>query len=110
MISAVVRRQQPRGLARVSQDLVKIDHRIEFTAAADPGIDLLTNEFFLWGVEADSGRVKGRVLERRVSRPNDSNSLFMCARYSLAVAGYLALGAHALCCRCVRARAQYLVP
>src|SRR5262249_46164667 len=106
MISAVVRRQQPRGPARVPQDLVKIDHRIEFTAAADPGIDLLTHELFLWGVEADSGRAKGRVLEGRDSRPNDSNSSFVCASYHLTIAGYQALGIHAFGERYKRAREE----
>src|SRR5262249_5773191 len=94
-VSAVVRRQQPRGPARVSQDLVKIDHRIEFTAAADPGIDLLTHELFLRGVEADSGRAKGRVLERRECWCCVCKFPSMRGRYQLAIAGYQALGARA---------------
>jgi len=52
MISAVVFRKQPRWVTWVAQDRVKIDRAVEFLAASDPGLDLLTHSFFL-------GRAKG---------------------------------------------------
>ena len=79
MISAVVSRQQLRGVAWVAHDFVEIDHSVEFAAAADPGVDLLTNLFILGSVKADRGLTEGRVLKRRDRRPYDSNSLFVGA-------------------------------
>ena len=62
MIPAVVSGQQLCGVARVVHPFVEIDHAIEFTAAADPGVDFLTDFFFLGRVKA----VKERIAEDRV--------------------------------------------
>src|SRR5258707_716289 len=94
MVSAVVNSEQPRRVARVSQDLVEIDHSIEFSAAAHPGVDLLTHAFFLGSIKGDQGRSEKRVLERRVSGPNHSNSLQMGTSYELTIAGYHAFGTY----------------
>lgn len=52
MVSAVVAGKQLRGVTRIAHSLVEINHSIEFTAAANPGVDLLTNRFLLGKVEA----------------------------------------------------------
>src|SRR5216684_6104795 len=97
MVSAVVNSQQSRGVARVLQDLVEIDHSIEFSAAAHPGVDFLTHAFFLGSIKSVRGRSEKRALERRVSGPNHSNSLLMGTRYELTIAGYHARGTYAFC-------------
>src|SRR5260370_13872115 len=96
MIVGIVTREQPRGMARVPQNLVEIDHSIKLSAGADTGVDLLTHHFFLGGIKAERGRSEGRVLERWDRGPNDSNCLSMGARYELTIAGYYVLGTHTL--------------
>jgi hypothetical protein len=59
MVSAVVTREQLRWVARVAQDLVEIDHTIEFTAGANPIVDLLAHPFLLRREKSDR-RVRGR--------------------------------------------------
>jgi len=39
MVSAVVYREQLRGVARVTQNRIEIDDAVEFTAAEDPSVD-----------------------------------------------------------------------
>ena len=46
MIPAVVIGQQLCGVSRVVHRFVEIDHAIELTAAADPGVDFLTDFSF----------------------------------------------------------------
>src|SRR5260370_11813305 len=74
MVSAVVNSQQSRGVVRVLQDLVEIDHSIEFSAAAHPGVDLLTHAFFVGSIKGDRGRSEKRVLARLDWGPNPSYS------------------------------------
>jgi len=62
MIPAVVSGQQLCGVARVVHRFVEIDHAIEFTAAADPSIDFLTD--FFPSRECKSGRRKDRGRSR----------------------------------------------
>src|SRR5205085_649221 len=88
MVSAVVSREQLRGVARVSHNLVEINHCIEFSAVADPSVHLLPHLFFLRSGKADQRRTEDRVLERWDRSPNDSNPLFVGARYELTIAGY----------------------
>src|SRR6266852_5601393 len=95
VVSAVVNRAQSRRVARVPHNLVEIDHRIEFSASEYPFVDLLTHGFFLRSIERDLRRSEERVLERRIRRPNDSDSFFVRARYELAIAGYDAFGTNA---------------
>src|SRR5437868_8132208 len=94
MVSAVVSREQLRGVARVSHNLVEINHCIEFSAVADPSVHLLPHLFFLGSGKADQRLTKDRVLERWDRSPYDSNPLFVGARYQLTIADYQALGTH----------------
>src|ERR1700730_8753657 len=56
MVSAVVNREQSRGVARVPQNHVEIENIIEFSAAAYPVVDLLPHDFFLGTIKGDRGR------------------------------------------------------
>src|SRR5580693_2783010 len=94
MISAVVFWKQTLGTLRVSQNLVEIDHPIEFSAFPYPRVELLAHTLLLGSIKADHRILEGRVLERRNRRGYDSNSFFMRPCYHLTIAGHQALSAH----------------
>jgi len=77
-----------RPVARVTHGLVEIDHSIEFTAAVDPGVDLLAHALFLGGVKPVVKRApKQGMLEGRNGCADDSDSLLVSARYQPTIAG-----------------------
>ena len=96
VVSAVVTREQLRGVARVPQNQVEIDHSIEFGAAQDPVVNLLTCGFPFGSIKSDCRFGERRVLKRRVRRPNDSNALLMGTRDELTIAGDNVLSAYLL--------------
>jgi len=53
MVSAVVNGKQSRWVVRVAQNRVKIEDIIEFTAAAYPVVNPLTDDFFLGTIKSD---------------------------------------------------------
>ena len=53
MVSTVVNGEQSRWVVRVAQNQVKIEDIIEFTAAAYPVVDPLTDDFFLGTMKRD---------------------------------------------------------
>ena len=53
MVSTVVTWKQLRRVARVPQDRVEIDYRIEFTAAEDPLVNPLPLGFPLGSIKSD---------------------------------------------------------
>src|SRR5499433_687701 len=88
MIAAV---ESGKNLGRavwVPHRRVEIDDGIEGAAAAYPVIVLLTDGFSFGGIELHIGLLEERVLKRRHSRPDDSNSLLMRTRDELTIAGY----------------------
>src|SRR6476660_7117054 len=103
VVSAVVTREQLRGAARVQQNRVEIDRAVEFTAAKDPGVDLLAHAFFLGSVKSDRRRrrpqIQKRVFEWWVGRTDDSNSLLVRPRDELAIPRDDALRLNAFCRR-----------
>jgi hypothetical protein len=64
MVSAVVTREQLRGVARVTQNRIEIDDAVESTAAEDPSVDLLSHALFFASVESVSrlSFSSGRIL------------------------------------------------
>src|SRR5215471_14807043 len=96
MVSAIVSGQQLCRMAGVAHGLVKIDHSIEFTAAANPGINFLADLFFFWCVKAiEEGITKECMLKRWNCCPDGPNSLLVRTRYELTIAGYHMLCSHA---------------
>src|SRR5215472_980696 len=88
MVSAVVGGRELREVARVTHRFVEIDQPIKFTAAVDPGVDLLAHAFFLGRVKPIVERVTEEgMLERWNGCADDSDSLAVSARYQLTIAG-----------------------
>src|SRR5438128_1470851 len=84
VVAAVVGWKKPRGAIRVPQQPIQIDHRIEVTAAPDPGIDLLPHRFLFRRVITRPGL---RILERRDRRRDDADPAAMRARDECPVTG-----------------------
>lgn len=77
MIATIVGRQYPGWMAQVAYGLIEIDHAIEFAAGENPSIDFLTHGFFLGWVKRDRRILQEGILERRISRPYDSDTFCM---------------------------------
>src|SRR5205814_9783978 len=77
MVSTVVIREQLRRVTRIAYNRIEIHHAIEFSAAQNPGVDLLPHPFFLRSVESDRRpwrpQIQQRVFERWVRCADDSN-------------------------------------
>jgi len=81
MVAAVVGGQQFGEVVRVTHRRVEIDHAVKFTAAADPGVDLFSQAFFLGVVKPIIKRVtKDGMLEGWNRCADDSDSLAVSAR------------------------------
>src|SRR5271156_3383691 len=87
VVSTVVCRKQLLGVVWVSHDRIKIDHAIEFTAATNPVVNLLTYDFPLGSIKSRYQPLEGGVLKRRVCGPNNKNALAMAARDEVTIAG-----------------------
>jgi len=87
VVYAIVCWKQLGRVARVPQDCIKIDHAIEFATAANPVVNLLAYGFSFGSIKSGHQSFEGRVLERWVCRPNDTNSLSMATRDELTIAG-----------------------
>src|SRR5438270_2444867 len=96
VVAAVIAGEQSRRVARVSHHRVEIDHGIEFSPAANPGVELEAHAFFLGRRKADQRRRKDRTFERWNGRPKDSNTFLMRARDELTIPGDQTLDAHTL--------------
>src|SRR5580693_5796791 len=100
MVSTVVIREQLRRATRIAYNRVEIHHAVEFLAAENPGVDLLSHPFFLRSVESDPRprrpQIQKRVFERWVRRADDSNSLLVRPRNELPIAGDNTFGLDAL--------------
>src|SRR5580765_6798459 len=81
MVSTVVIREQLRRVTGIAYNRIKVHHAVEFFAAENPGVDLLSHPFFLQSVESARRsrrpQIQERVFERWVGRADDSNSLLM---------------------------------
>jgi hypothetical protein len=68
MVSTVVSREQLRRMSRIAYNRIEINHAVEFFAAENPGVDLLSHPFFLRSVESDRRprrpQIQKRVFER----------------------------------------------
>src|SRR5258707_14980121 len=104
MVSTVVIREQLRRVTRIAYNRIEIHHAVEFFAAENPGVDLLSHPFFLRSVESDPRprrpQIQKRVFERWVRRADDSNALLMSPRNELPIAGDNTFGCDPLCGRC----------
>src|SRR4029077_21287587 len=104
MVSTVVIREQLRRVIRIAYNRIEIHHAIEFLAAENPGVDLLSHPFFLRSIESDRRprrpQIQKRVFERWVSRADDSNSFWMRQGNHLPIAGDNTFGLDALRGRC----------
>src|SRR5215469_9697063 len=91
MVSTVVCREQLRRVIRIAYNRIEINHAVEFFAAENPGVDLLSHPFFLRSVESDRRprrpQIQKRVFEWWVGRADDSNSFLMRPRNELPIAG-----------------------
>src|SRR5438445_309099 len=90
MVSTVVIREQLRRVTRIADNRIEIHHAVEFFAAQNPGVDLLSHPFFRRSVESDRRpwrpQIQKRVFERGVRRADDSNALLMSPRNELTMA------------------------
>jgi hypothetical protein len=68
MVSTVVSREQLRRMSRIAYNRIEINHAVEFFAAENPGVDLLSHPFFLRSVQSDRRprrpQIQKRVFER----------------------------------------------
>jgi hypothetical protein len=68
MVSTVVNREQLRRMSRIACNRIEINHAVEFFAAENPGVDLLSHPFFLRSEESDRRprrpQIQKRVFER----------------------------------------------
>jgi len=87
MVSAVIGGKQLCGMSWIPQDPIEIYHAVEFAAAANPVVDLLTHSFSLGSVKRGYQSLEIGVLKRRIGRANDTNALLMRSRDELTVAG-----------------------
>src|ERR1700678_1733961 len=91
MIAAVIVRQKPRRMARITQHRIEIDHRVKFALAANPSIDLLPHGFLL-----RSGIAWKNIgaFEWRQSSSNNSDALFSRFRDELPIPNHQLLRSH----------------
>src|SRR5436305_9363843 len=82
MVSTVVIREQLRRVTRIAYNRIEIHNTVEFFAAENPDVDLLSHPFFLRSVESDwrprRPQIQKRVFEWWIRCADDSNSLLMC--------------------------------
>ena len=104
MVSTVVIREQLRRVIRISYNRIEIHHAVEFLAAENPAVDLLSHPFFFRSIESDrrpwEPQIQKRVFEGWVRRPDDSNSLLMRSCNELPIAGDNTFDLDALAGRC----------
>src|SRR5438309_12035854 len=99
VISAVVTRQDLRGVAWVAHDGIEIKNSIKCLPGANPGVDFLTHGFFFRSVKGERRVLEESVFERQHRRPDHTNSFAMRALDELSITSDQTCGADHLALR-----------